>query len=482
MGLERLSIAIRPRGGWEAIDLGFTMARQWWRPLWGSWLALYLPVALILHALFQERLWIAMIILWWLHPLFERAVMHVVSRAVFDTPPTLMQTLRAAREWLKPGLFTTLTLYRIGLVRTLMLPVWQLEQQRGKAGRARRRLLGRRLRGHAVWLTLVCLLFVYLLFQALLFLPVLLEPQMPDSEFDWSAFSRDPNNFWPWTRSLCLILAFSIVEPFYVCAGFALYLNRRVALEGWDIEIALRKLALRLGHAAALLCLAVSLGWPSAPAYAEQPAEDPARTIKKILDDPDFQQHRDVGYWKYIGKKEEGKEEDSSGWDFLEGAGEAIARVVQVIVWAAAAIAILLLLRAAWRHFGWGREKADAYVVPEILFGLDLKPGSLPDDVAAAAAALARAGQLREALSLLYRGALSALVHRKHVRLQEGDTEADCLNAARTVLAVEGGRYFGRLIDAWRHTAYARRLLAATEVETLCGEWNAHFRTPESAA
>ncbi len=30
------------------------------------------------------------------------------------------------------------------------------------------------------------------------------------------------------------------VEPFYVAAGFAMYLNRRVELEAWDVEQDLR--------------------------------------------------------------------------------------------------------------------------------------------------------------------------------------------------------------------------------------------------
>jgi hypothetical protein len=478
MGLERLSVAVRPRGGWESIDLGFSMARQWWRPLWQSWLALYLPAAVLLHVLLWEYPWVAMLVVWWLHPLFERAVMHVVSRAVFDTPPNLQQTLRTAREWRKPGLFAALTLYRADPARSLMLPVWQLEQQRGKAARARRKLLGKRLRGHAVWLTVVCGLFTYLFFEAFQLIPLLLEPTAPDSEFDWSDFLNDPGVIWTWQESACAVLAYSIVKPFYVCAGFALYLTRRSTLEGWDIEIALRKLAARFGHAAAVMVLAIGLGWSSPPAYAQQ--NDPAETIKQILDEADFQQYREIKRWKYIGKKED--EEEEEDWDFLDGLGEAIARVVQVLAWVAAAIAVFFLLRAAWRHLGWNREKIDAYVAPKTLFGLDLKPESLPDDVAAAAAALARAGQLREALSLLYRGALSALIHGKQVRLDEGDTEGDCLNAARDALAAGGMQYFARLIDAWCNTAYARRAPETVQVERLCGEWNAHFRAEGTAA
>ena len=40
--------------------------------------------------------------------------------------------------------------------------------------------------------------------------------------------------------SLLVSLAYAgivlLLEPFYVAAGFAMYLNRRVELEAWDIE------------------------------------------------------------------------------------------------------------------------------------------------------------------------------------------------------------------------------------------------------
>ena len=36
-------------------------------------------------------------------------------------------------------------------------------------------------------------------------------------------------------------LAVGLLEPFYVAAGFAMYLNRRVELEAWDIEQEFRR-------------------------------------------------------------------------------------------------------------------------------------------------------------------------------------------------------------------------------------------------
>jgi len=36
-------------------------------------------------------------------------------------------------------------------------------------------------------------------------------------------------------------LVVGVLEPFYVAAGFAMYLNRRVELEAWDIEQEFRR-------------------------------------------------------------------------------------------------------------------------------------------------------------------------------------------------------------------------------------------------
>jgi hypothetical protein len=38
---------------------------------------------------------------------------------------------------------------------------------------------------------------------------------------------------------------FLVVESIYVCMGFGLYLNSRVEVEGWDLELLFRKFAAR---------------------------------------------------------------------------------------------------------------------------------------------------------------------------------------------------------------------------------------------
>ena len=41
--------------------------------------------------------------------------------------------------------------------------------------------------------------------------------------------------------SIAYVVVVLFLEPFYVAAGFAMYLNRRAELEAWDIEQEFRR-------------------------------------------------------------------------------------------------------------------------------------------------------------------------------------------------------------------------------------------------
>lgn len=472
MQLDGLSVQLRPRGGWEALDLGFRMARTWWRPVWAAWLAVYLPIALALHLAFADRVWIAALALWWLKPVFDRFVLHVVSRSVFGAQPSLAATLAAWREILRPGLVAGLTLFRLSPVRSLMLPVALLERQRGREARARRAVLGRRMRGYAVWLSLVCIAFEIVVFCSLDVLVTLLVPVSADPGFEFSQFFRggDQEIVWGWFDSACYVLAVSVVEPLYVAAGFSLYLSRRAILEGWDIEVRLRRIHERLaGPVTIVMLVAICAGLPAPAAAAERNAEV---EIAEILKAPEFQQYREGSEWRYRGQKKD----EPSNTQLFNGLARFLAEISQALLWMGAATGGIALLFMARRYVpGWFESRAAEYRPPDSLFGLDVAPESLPDDVPATALGLVREGRGREALSLLYRGALSALIHRDHVRLTAGDTEGDCLRAARGKLPDAGANYLAQLVSAWSNAAYAARMPAMAEAEALARAWAPHF-------
>jgi len=473
--LERLSVRLRPRGGWEALDLGFHMARTWWKPVWGTWLAVYLPAALLLHVVLNQHLWLAALLLFWLKPAFDRFVLHVVSRAVFGDTPTVRATLAAWRQVLSPGLAAALTVQRFSLVRSFLLAVPQLERQTGRAGRERRAALGRRMRGTGAWLTVVCLHFESFLMLALGAIAVLLVPGGDESLPDFMGLlgGRGEDGAWNWLNSLCYVAAVCIIEPFYVAGGFSLYLNRRAILEGWDIELQLRRMEERLRHALAAVLLAVAAA-VFVPAGAE--ARSAKEEIAEISRLPELNPYRDELQWRLRREERDAPPPATDAGADWSALGKFLADIAQALAWVAAALGVAALAWFAWKHLRvYAAPREEEWRPPEALFGLAVAPASLPADVAGTAASLAQEGRVREALSLLYRGALSVLVHRERVRLVEGDTEGDALRAARGAIKDEAAAYFAELVAAWTTAAYAGRLPDAAAAQALARAWTPHF-------
>ena len=158
--------------------------------------------------------------------------------------------------------------------------------------------------------------------------------------------------------------------------------------------------------------------------------------------------------------------------------GKSLAKLVKMALWAAAGVALVWAIYYLVRRLPHliepepARARAAARAVrPRHRAGDPARPISPepPRD-------LLGEGRVREALSLLYRGALSSLVHAKGVALSAGDTERDCLRRARAVLPREGHAYFGRA-DRGVGGDRLRRTLCPTpgRAQGLVASWPAHF-------
>jgi hypothetical protein len=100
--------------------------------------------------------------------------------------------------------------------------------------------------------------------------------------------------------------------------------------------------------------------------------------------------------------------------------------------------------------------------------GWDLRPDSLPADVGAAALALSEAGRTREALSLLYRAALSRAVHRFGIRIEDSFTESEALRAVAARLDLTRAQYFTELVAHWQRAVYGGRTDTLEPLRALC--------------
>jgi hypothetical protein len=493
--LDNVAVALRPRSAWESIDLGVGMLQRWWRSLYASFAAVYLfGVALAFAAGWAwDKAWVSLVVLWWLKPLFDRVALHVVSRAVFGEAIGVRRALAEARAWLGTRLPWALTLGRIDMARSFHLPVTQLEGQRGRAGRERRKLLGRRAHGYAVWLTLACLHFEVVAIWSADMLGQLLVPAAGNAGTSIAeAFfeGAEVGNVFGFADFAIYALAVLAIEPLYVATGFALYLNRRTLLEGWDLEVALRRMAERRAApargaataAAALLAAALIALAPLPQAQAQPAAKDPRAEIAEVLKDPEFPHKRERMQWQRRPGVE--PEQRGSGLDlrWLEALGYAFAKFSEAALWIGAAA--LLGLALWWASRLMPREGAApraAYRAPPMLFGMELAPETLPADLPAAVRALLAAGRVREALALLYRGTLSALVHGRGVALLASDTEGEALARVRAHGEAETTRFFGELVAHWQAAAYARRAPPAAELERLVAAYAERFAPREGA-
>jgi hypothetical protein len=234
--------------------------------------------------------------------------------------------------------------------------------------------------------------------------------------------------------------------------------------------------ALACGAASAARARDAAIESPFAAATASASAADPraARVetaVDKLRKDPllsgKHKEHR--LRWKN-GDEPETKTPDSSLVAWLAALARFLNDTSRFLLWGAAAVLVALLLVSA-RHLvqlrGF-RHRAKATSAVSHVRDLDVCPESLPDDVGAAAWALWQAGQVPAALSLLYRGTLSRLIHRFRVPITSSATEGECLDLARGRLEPSALRYVTQVVRAWEASTYGGRSLSSAMGESLC--------------
>ena len=496
MDLDRLAVDLRPRSSWEAVDLGFRLARSLYLPMLLASVAVTLPLFVVLQLLFWSWPLVAILIPWWMKPIWERCHLHILSRALFGERPSVGETIRSLRETAGIEWLQWLTIRRLSLTRSMDLPVTQLEQQRG-VDRTKRVAVLRRgpFANAAIWLTIVCMHVEGLLPLVALSLFALLLPETVEWSpltwvFDFGSTDRGSDLAWA-------LLAYGsslLVAPFYVAGGFSLYVHRRSLLEGWDLEIAFKRLAGRLRdglRAVAVLLVLIGLplglarnGWAddAQTQPVSQTAEEEiamARSdIEAVLDGEAFHAMEEIQVPRFIEEcrfdRDERETSEPPAWLVL--LIELLAGSLEVVL---VTLAVILVGYLMWRAGLIDRPAAlvpsRTHRRPAALLGLDVRSESLPDDVAATVRELWGLGRARDALALLYRATLSRLVEVYGVELHESDTEAECVIAAERRLDAERADRFAELTRTWQMMAYGHRLPTDEQIDRLCRAWREHF-------
>ncbi|WP_245643191.1 DUF4129 domain-containing protein [Roseateles chitosanitabidus] len=189
---------------------------------------------------------------------------------------------------------------------------------------------------------------------------------------------------------------------------------------------------------------------------------------------PGTDKTRALRFKKHDEEKKDPADKVDAGWwrDFFQSLSAGL-RIAMWLVVAGLFVFVLLRLRDWFQTRD--RDSRPQVKAPTHVGSLDIRPESLPDDIGAAARALWQRGETRPALSLLYRGALSRLVHGHGVPIRAASTESDCLALASSRLRPDAQDFLARLVSGWQSVAYARRELAPEDFEWLCAGFNARM-------
>ena len=238
MKAEQLDLALRPRPAYEAVDLGVRMAQRSARSLRRAFLPLALLLVVACGATIEIAPWLPSTLLWWFKPWLDRTLLHIYARQAFGEETSFDDAWQARRQapWLT--MLEWLTIWRLSFWRAYSMPVGQLEGQTGSARRRRVKAILRSQRGAA---TMTQSAFSWI--EGLLMLGMVsLVPLMMPGLLDWKSLRWLTEEGLAATGLLYAAHATAVlfVEPFFVASGFAMYLNRRVELEAWDVEQGLR--------------------------------------------------------------------------------------------------------------------------------------------------------------------------------------------------------------------------------------------------
>lgn len=574
MDLSRIGIVARERTSWEALDLGIVLARKWYRPLLLGWIIPSALVFILFTILFFDNLWVGVTLTWWLKPVWDRIPLHIASRALFGEEVSVKSALKSLPKLAWTDLIPWLTWRRLSFTRSFDMPITVLENLKGKARQQRLQVLHIESGSAAAWLTIVCVhLEAALLIGGLgliyMFIPA-------EVDFDVLNYIETQQKLAELLYNSVYYVAMVLVAPFYTIAGFALYISRRISLEGWDIEIRFRHLADRqsrhsfepkasLGDSNSGVGTKPGTGAETSPETNAEvsptttPATTPATTsttttssktegddgpgsgsgvtlglllafilpltlfhspnsqaansdivskpvlsteakaardnVAEVLRGKDFNQTITKKSWRF--KDTEDLQDDSEfpQWiiDFIEyleenwpesdgeeGAsvniGVILAKILEFVLWIVAISVVLFILyhyRDYLKSFATSMKfsKKQPIEAPEVLFGLDVRKESLPENIPQQVLSLWQNGSHRDALGLLYRATLSRLIHQYQFNFSESDTEKECAEIVQRSEFSEVDSYMQRLTRIWQRLAYGHRMPEESDVTSLCQIW-----------
>jgi hypothetical protein len=240
MQVDALALRMRPRAQLEAADLGVRLCQSAAGSVYACYAVVLVPVVALAFATFEIGVWLPTLLLFWSKPWLDRTILFVLSRAAFGQATTVRQLLDERGAVWGRQLLLTWTWRRLSPWRSFTQPVYQLEGLRFGGIRQRVRQVRRRKRAAALLMTMSFFIAQTCLVVAAVSLLLWFAPGGNATTFLEMLFDPD-SAFFEASTAVAYAIVLAFLEPFYVAAGFAMYLNRRAELEAWDVEQELRR-------------------------------------------------------------------------------------------------------------------------------------------------------------------------------------------------------------------------------------------------
>ena len=263
MNLENVTVEMRPRSEWEATDFGARMIRRDAAAIYAVWFAVTLPLLAIALAVvfFTPYAAYALLLYWWFEPVADGAILRIISRRLFGEDADVRATLRAVPVLAWKNRLFLFTPYRLHFARSVAMPVTQLEGLSGAARRARSKVLNLKIFNYGVGITAAYEHLVLALYFGIILIGYALIPEAYVDTLGntWmDLFWLDSSRVATAAGLLVFYAAQTALQPWFVGAGFGLYINCRTQLEAWDIEVAFRRIVQRrAGTIAAAIVMAL---------------------------------------------------------------------------------------------------------------------------------------------------------------------------------------------------------------------------------
>ena len=226
-------------------------------------------------------------------------------------------------------------------------------------------------------------------------------------------------------------------------------------------------------RAFALTLLLTGLPIQAAPVGQAPTRAEIKNAIEAVKADPSLAPEKTIRSLRWVRRSDPEPTEPRGSLQWLLDLMGWLAQSARVLVWVTVALLIGLLVVFVLRlikerspSMGPGRK-----IIPTHVQDLDIRPESLPDNIGSAARQLWDSGDQRAALSLLYRGLLSRLVHVHNIPIRDSSTEGDTLELTATRMREDKRDYVTRLIRVWQHAVYGGRAPDSGALHGLCDEF-----------